>query len=151
MDTKEATPPTYENMNTNDCDKAAGRSTPQSAQPVVPIESQSNADECKETDERRDDKTLPYKCSQCSQGFEWVMSLDLHIAAAHHGLRSAADPGLFGCQVCSQYFKTHESLYSHSKVHREEETVTCTMCGQGFPSNSDCRQHMVTHTITISP
>lgn len=78
----------------------------------------------------------PYQCDQCSESFNVLENLTLHISV--HNMEQ------FRCPQCGKIFNRLASLQGHIKTHFKNEFFTCSHCGDMFYVLAKYKQHLCT-------
>ncbi|KAM4031013.1 uncharacterized protein ACNLHF_018592 isoform 1-T2 [Anomaloglossus baeobatrachus] len=96
-------------------------------------------DELLTLDERRvPDKTLPFTCTECSEGFTSKSDLAYH-QTIHRIER-------LKCPECGKYFSNKSNLSNHIRSHTGEKPYSCPACGKRFTRKSTLIIHQRIHT-----
>ncbi|KAK5847418.1 hypothetical protein PBY51_016544 [Eleginops maclovinus] len=80
-----------------------------------------------------------FSCSSCPQSFSHLSSLTAHTLT--HTQRG----GHFSCPTCSRGFPTARQCDTHRLQHHPP-TLTCSVCQQGFSSQTRLLRHQQTHS-----
>uniref|UniRef100_A0A3Q2U7E2 Zinc finger protein 236 n=1 Tax=Fundulus heteroclitus TaxID=8078 RepID=A0A3Q2U7E2_FUNHE len=84
----------------------------------------------------------PHRCDQCPQTFNVEFNLTLH--------RSTHNTSDFTCPVCNKRFSRIAGLKSHVMLHKKEENLICSECGDEFILQSQLSLHMEEHRKELS-
>uniref|UniRef100_A0A1A8CG85 Zinc finger protein 236 n=1 Tax=Nothobranchius kadleci TaxID=1051664 RepID=A0A1A8CG85_NOTKA len=84
----------------------------------------------------------PYRCDQCSQTFNVEFNLTLH--------KSTHTMCDFTCPVCNKRFSRIAGLKSHIMLHKKEENLICSVCGDEFVLQSQLSLHLDEHQKELS-
>ncbi|XP_035985898.1 zinc finger protein 236 isoform X3 [Fundulus heteroclitus] len=84
----------------------------------------------------------PHRCDQCPQTFNVEFNLTLH--------RSTHNTSDFTCPVCNKRFSRIAGLKSHVMLHKKEENLICSECGDEFVLQSQLSLHMEEHRKELS-
>nr|QRF78346.1 Sall [Phoronopsis harmeri] len=55
------------------------------------------------------------------------------------------------CNICFKSFACRSALEIHYRMHTKERPYNCEVCGRGFTTRGNMRQHMLTHKIRDLP
>uniref|UniRef100_A0A3Q2DA47 C2H2-type domain-containing protein n=1 Tax=Cyprinodon variegatus TaxID=28743 RepID=A0A3Q2DA47_CYPVA len=84
----------------------------------------------------------PHRCDQCPQTFNVEFNLTLH--------KSTHNTSDFTCPVCNKRFSRIAGLKSHVMLHKKEENLICSECGDEFVLQSQLVLHMEEHRKELS-
>ncbi|XP_073540491.1 uncharacterized protein [Phyllobates terribilis] len=84
------------------------------------------------------DKTLAFKCTECSEGFTSKSDLVYH-QTIHRIER-------LKCPECGKYFSNKSNLANHIRSHTGEKPYSCSACGKRFTRKSTLIIHQRIHT-----
>ncbi|XP_013880065.1 zinc finger protein 236 [Austrofundulus limnaeus] len=84
----------------------------------------------------------PHRCDQCPQTFNVEFNLTLH--------KSTHTTSDFTCPVCNKKFSRIAGLKSHVMLHKKEENLICSECGDEFVLQSQLSLHLEEHRKELS-
>uniref|UniRef100_A0A1A7X756 Zinc finger protein 236 n=1 Tax=Iconisemion striatum TaxID=60296 RepID=A0A1A7X756_9TELE len=84
----------------------------------------------------------PYRCDQCPQTFNVEFNLTLH--------KSTHTMSDFTCPDCNKRFSRIAGLKSHIMLHKKEENLICSVCGDEFVLQSQLSLHLDEHQKELS-
>ena len=86
---------------------------------------------------------LPYKCTECDQGFNTQGSLNQHVKRRH-----PKDTDTAMCSECGKVFKTHDAVVNHARtMHPKHNFVfECKVCHQVFKDIQGMHRHVLLHS-----
>uniref|UniRef100_A0A3Q3H1V4 Zinc finger protein 236 n=1 Tax=Kryptolebias marmoratus TaxID=37003 RepID=A0A3Q3H1V4_KRYMA len=84
----------------------------------------------------------PHRCDQCPQTFNVEFNLTLH--------KSTHTTCDFTCPVCNKRFSRIAGLKSHVMLHKKEENLICSECGDEFILQSQLSLHLEEHRKELS-
>nr|XP_034837830.1 RE1-silencing transcription factor-like [Maniola hyperantus] len=79
-----------------------------------------------------------FTCEFCNYKCKLRHSLNLHMQK-HRNIR-------VNCDLCDSKFNNSDDLYSHKKIHVEENSFACDLCEYETGDSVSFEQHMGTHT-----
>jgi uncharacterized Zn-finger protein len=95
------------------------------------------------------DELLPIapdqECVHCHQKFPSTHALKLHIKNIHPSEDFSEQPMRCPFKGCQSSFRKVSSLDEHKKLHQQEKTIICLMCGKYCTSKDQLRSHMKYH------
>lgn len=100
-----------------------------------------------------DPNKRPHECSKCQKRFPSQVALVrhdiLHSELVERSIIPRNEPQDFSCVICGRSFKSHESLTSHLKSHKNKSAhdieYACKLCMDVFPTFSDITRHSKNH------
>eukprot|EP01017_Pseudomicrothorax_dubius_P042551 TRINITY_DN6963_c0_g1_i2.p1 TRINITY_DN6963_c0_g1~~TRINITY_DN6963_c0_g1_i2.p1 ORF type:complete len:150 (-),score=21.34 TRINITY_DN6963_c0_g1_i2:253-702(-) len=88
----------------------------------------------------------PYQCflESCGKRFTQYSSLQKH-ERIHKGERPYVCPE----NVCQKSFSQISNLNRHIRIHTDEKPYKCEECGKAFTTNTNKKQHLLTHVQVV--
>jgi hypothetical protein len=80
-----------------------------------------------------------FECPECQAQFPQWRVLAMHLWRSH-----GIDMELYSCDKCDFKTNSHSMLVNlHKRIHGEEKPFLCDICGKGFKTNKQLRNHRV--------
>lgn len=86
--------------------------------------------------------TLPLACEVCGKAFGHKYALKQHMAYMHEKPQDSAEQ-ILKCQFCPKNFASKSGLVRHERIHTQQPSFMCEVCGMSFWSNYDLKMHKV--------
>lgn len=86
--------------------------------------------------------TLPLACEVCGKAFGHKLALKQHMTYMHDKPQACTEQPL-KCQICSKSFASKNGLQRHERIHTEQRSFMCEVCGMSFWSNYELKMHII--------